>query len=241
MFLFLVLLWLFVALAFIILLFTTIVRAINKRDVRRSLITLIILFVVGFITTLCIGITGSIYSESSNSKKKDNQSNEKVIKEEKSNEKQQVEKTEQESEDKQPSKDNTAENKLKEDKEDKTKYDLLRSTASENKVYGKLNDSKSNGQNPYYDKEDKTTYTLGENKVILQVDKDFSDLPLDTKLDSNLLKQHAQDYMEYDAELIQKTNSNEFKYYSKNLNKNYSVLYSLNAKGQVISLIISSF
>ncbi|RIN23617.1 DNA-binding protein [Staphylococcus succinus] len=66
----------------------TIVKAIRKRNVRKSLIGTIILFIVGFISFICIGIFGSNDSEinesnnSSHAEKSENQSKNKVAKEE---------------------------------------------------------------------------------------------------------------------------------------------------------------
>ncbi|PTI41765.1 DNA-binding protein [Staphylococcus succinus] len=66
----------------------TIVKAIRKRNVRKSLIGTIILFIVGFISFICIGIFASNDSEinesnnSSHAEKSENQSKNKVAKEE---------------------------------------------------------------------------------------------------------------------------------------------------------------
>ena len=46
---FLFLLWFFVSIAFIVMLIITIVKAIRKRNVKGSLISTIVLFIIGFI------------------------------------------------------------------------------------------------------------------------------------------------------------------------------------------------
>ncbi|WP_259337322.1 thermonuclease family protein [Staphylococcus succinus] len=88
MVIFLSLLWFFISIAFIVMFIITIVKAIRKRNVRKSLIGTIILFIVGFISFICIGIFGSNDSEinesnnSSHAEKSENQSKNKVAKEE---------------------------------------------------------------------------------------------------------------------------------------------------------------
>ncbi|PTI64219.1 DNA-binding protein [Staphylococcus xylosus] len=85
----------------------TIVKAIRKRNVRGSLISTIVLFIVGFITLICIGIFGASDSEineaknSNHTEKSENQSKDKVTKEEsksKNNEKQKENNTQQKKE-----------------------------------------------------------------------------------------------------------------------------------------------
>ncbi|WP_257243252.1 thermonuclease family protein [Staphylococcus xylosus] len=94
---FLFLLWFFVSIAFIVMFIITIVKAIRKRNVKGSLISTIILFIIGFISFICIGILGINDSEinedknSSPAEKSENQSKDKLTKEEsksKNNEKQ---------------------------------------------------------------------------------------------------------------------------------------------------------
>ncbi len=60
---FLFLLWFFVSIAFIVMLIITIVKAIRKRNVKGSLISNIVLFIIGFISFICIGIFGISDSE----------------------------------------------------------------------------------------------------------------------------------------------------------------------------------
>lgn len=94
---FLFLLWFFISIAFIVMLVITIVKTIRKRNVRGSLISTMVLFIVGFIAFICIGIFSINDSEinetknSSHAEKSENQSKDKLAKEEsksKNNEKQ---------------------------------------------------------------------------------------------------------------------------------------------------------
>jgi len=118
---FLFLLWFFISIAFIVMLVITIVKTIRKRNVRGSLISTMVLFIVGFIAFICIGIFGINDSEinetknSSHAEKSANQSKDKLAKEEsksKNNEKQNNENLEKKEQHKEK------ENNTKEEKKD---------------------------------------------------------------------------------------------------------------------------
>lgn len=118
---FLLLLWFFTSIAFIVMLIITIVKAIRKRNVKGSLISTIVLFIIGFISFICIGIFGISDSEinetknSSHVEKNENQSKDKLAKEEsksKNNEKQKNENLEKKEQHKEK------ENNTKEEKKD---------------------------------------------------------------------------------------------------------------------------
>lgn len=108
----------------------------------------------------------------------------------------------------------------------------------DNTVYGKL--TKKHNDNTTVVIDD-MTYVLGDNDIILQAEKDFSDLPLDQNTDKNFLNEHAKDLMAKDAELVSNKSETEQKYHSKSLNKDYYVTLSINDEGKVKSLIVSSF
>lgn len=113
--------------------------------------------------------------------------------------------------------------------------------AEENTLYGKLTDkdAKING-GIAINKKRSVTYLLGDNKKILQVEKDFDTLPLNKELDHELIKEHTKDYMNDDVE-ITNDEENSKTYHSKKLDKDYYVTYSLNEKGEIVRIIVSSF
>lgn len=220
----------------------------NKHNIKRFLSIAVLCFVVSF-----IAIVRDMPNKDDENHKAENHVEKKendTHKEEKINDKKDDAETvnestkldDKDSEDILDNKDGESETskEITDVEKDDTKSDIEYSTASDNKVYGTFSDSKATGGNPYYNDEDDITYVVGDDKEILQVDKNFDDLPLDLNLDSELLKQHAEDFMEYDATFKQAVSTNEFEYYSQKIDKTYSVIYSKNDEGKVISIIISS-
>ena len=113
--------------------------------------------------------------------------------------------------------------------------------AENNTVYGKMTDkdAKYNGTIAI-NKKDSIRYIVDENMKILQVEKDFNDIPLDKNLDHEHIKEHATDFMNDDAKVTHEE-ENSKTYHSEKLGKDYYVTYSLNEKGEIITIIVSKF
>ncbi|EMC0274984.1 hypothetical protein U9W50_000236 [Staphylococcus pseudintermedius] len=111
-------------------------------------------------------------------------------------------------------------------------------TPPDDTVYGKLTQPHA-GKNPIVIGD--FIYILGDHGEISQIEEDFSKFPTDKNLDKNLLNAHARDLMAKDAELVSNISDSEQKYHSNSINKDYYVSLTFNERGNVSSLIVSSF
>ena len=235
-------LWFFISIAFLTMFIITIVRIVKKGNVKVPLISSIVLFLVGFVCFVGIFVALPV-SDDYTVSKNDTETIDKA--KNTTNKNSESKPTKQSTEEKSTVEPSTEEVKT-EEKADQNQNDKTENknenNASSNKVFGVLTetDIKKSGSIAISKRTD-TTYILGDNDKILQVEKDFSDFPLNLNLDKNFLNEHIMDYMEDDAVLLAKQNDTTETYYSNKINKNYYITYSFTDDGKVSRLIVSSF
>lgn len=113
--------------------------------------------------------------------------------------------------------------------------------ASGNTVYGKLEDNNAKKMSDlmYFNEQRGIYYLVLEDSTIYQAEVSFDlNMGLNLDMDISFLSEHAHDYMEDDANLIQTLSPVEFIYESKKLQKQYEVMYST-IDGIVERVIIS--
>ncbi|TDM15726.1 hypothetical protein [Macrococcus bovicus] len=111
--------------------------------------------------------------------------------------------------------------------------------AGENNVYGSIG-SAFKEKGAFYVNEKGNVNLMGDKDNIYQAEKNFdSDLGLTVEMDEPFLTDHAFDFMEDDATMVQKISDNEFVYESKKLNKKYDVMFS-RPDGKTVTRVIVS-
>lgn len=111
---------------------------------------------------------------------------------------------------------------------------------SNNKIYGQLTAKGKNlSDGAYKDKNlDYVTYGVNSDMSINVVKEDFSDLPLDPKLDAHAINEHVHDFMEDDASKASTISDEDSSYYSEIIDKSYQVHFEKNDKGEIINIKI---
>ncbi|MFC6117300.1 hypothetical protein ACFPVV_01535 [Macrococcoides bohemicum] len=111
--------------------------------------------------------------------------------------------------------------------------------ASENHVYGSMSDNLKEKGLFFIDEKNNISY-MGDKDNIFQVEKEIDkNLGITIDLDKNFLTEHAFDYMEDDASMVQQKSENEFVYESKKIGKKYDVIFS-RPDGKIVERIIVS-
>lgn len=101
---------------------------------------------------------------------------------------------------------------------------------SKNNVYGKLT-HKTKKTTGGLRRDKSMTYVyygLGDHKTINFVKENFKDLPLNDKLDSEVINEHISDFMEKDATKIGTQEDGKAIYSSSKINKKYLVEFTRN-------------
>lgn len=111
---------------------------------------------------------------------------------------------------------------------------------SNNKIYGQLTAKGENlSDGAYKDNNlNYVTYGVNSDMSINVVKEDFSDLPLDPKLDAHAINEHVHDFMEDDASKAPTISDEDSSYYSEIIDKSYQVHFEKNDKGEIINIKI---